>query len=52
MGNFAQEGKFPSPCNGLFALEGLTFSTGYLDDQALGFDSAGLVSLVQVIGMG
>jgi hypothetical protein len=29
MGNFAQEGKFPSHCNGLFALEGLTFATGF-----------------------
>jgi hypothetical protein len=29
MGNFAQEGKFPSHRNGLFALEGLTFATGF-----------------------
>jgi hypothetical protein len=26
--NFALEGYFPSPCNGLFALEGLSFFTG------------------------
>ena len=31
VGNFAQEGNFPSPCNGLFALEGLTFATVFLD---------------------
>ncbi len=30
VGNFAQEEKFSSPCNGLFALEGISFSTGSL----------------------
>jgi hypothetical protein len=30
VGNFAQEEIFSSPCNGLFALEGLSFSTGSL----------------------
>ena len=30
VGNFAQEGNSPSPCNGLFALEGLSFSTDFL----------------------
>jgi hypothetical protein len=30
-GNFALEGYFPSPCNGLFALEGPSFSTGPAD---------------------
>jgi hypothetical protein len=29
-GNFALEGYFPSPCNGLFALEGVSFATGFL----------------------
>jgi len=29
-GNFALEGYFPSPCNGLFALEGLSFSARFL----------------------
>jgi hypothetical protein len=27
-GNFAQERNFLSPCNGLFALEGVSFATG------------------------
>jgi hypothetical protein len=28
VGNFAQERNFLSPCNGLFALEGVSFATG------------------------
>jgi hypothetical protein len=43
MGNFAQEGKFPSPCNGLFALEGLSFTADSLRDLAPGDYSAELL---------
>ena len=32
VGNFAQEGNSPSPCNGLFALEEVSFSTDFLRD--------------------
>jgi hypothetical protein len=34
VGNFAQERNFLSPCNGLFALEGVSFATGFLLDPA------------------
>jgi hypothetical protein len=36
VGNLPKRDNFPSPCNGLLALEGSSFSTGSLRDLAFG----------------
>jgi hypothetical protein len=36
VGNLPKRGNSPSPCNGLFALEEVSFSTGFLRDLAPG----------------
>jgi hypothetical protein len=38
-----KRGNSPSPCNGLFALEGVSFATDFLRDLAPGEYPAGLV---------
>jgi hypothetical protein len=43
VGNLPKRGNSPSPCNGLFALEGLSFATDFLRDLAPGEYPAGLL---------